>query len=341
MKREIKESVDCFMKTSWSVSLVIPVRNEERSLPSLIESIKQQTFEPAEIIIVDGGSVDGTVRVAKEIAGRDPRFRVIEAGPATPGRGRNIGVAAARYDWIAFTDAGIRLEPDWLAELVRTADADPSLDVIYGNYEPVITSFFERCAALAYVPPKLPRGNGSLRGPSIVSCLMKRDAWARVGGFPDLRAAEDLIFMERIEKAGLRIGWAPQATVWWSLQPSFKKTFKKFALYSYHNVLADRQKYWHYGVARQYLVAIPFLLLGILHSTWWFGVPVAGFILRVARSIWRHRDGKGVMWLFNPLQFALVGTIILAIDLATFVGWGQAMKQSSTFTSKRETKENA
>lgn len=112
LKGEIKGSVDCFMKTSWSVSLVIPVRNEEQSLPSLIESIKQQTFEPAEIIIVDGGSVDGTVRVAKEIAGRDPRFRVVEAGPATPERGRNVGVAAARYDWIAFTDAGIRLEPD-------------------------------------------------------------------------------------------------------------------------------------------------------------------------------------------------------------------------------------
>ena len=329
------------MKTSWSVSLVIPVRNEERSLPSLIESIKQQTFEPAEIIIVDGGSVDGTVRVAKEIAGRDPRFRVVEAGPATPGRGRNVGVAAARYDWIAFTDAGVRLEPDWLDELVKTASANPDLDVVYGNYEPVISSFFERCAAIAYVPPKQPKVNGAIRGPSTASCLMKKEVWARVGGFPDLRAAEDLIFMERIEKAGLRIGWAPQATVWWSLQPSFKKTFKKFALYSYHNVLAGRQKYWHYGVARQYLIAIPFLLLGIFHNAWWFCIPIAGFLLRVARSIWRHKEDRSVAWLLNPLQFAGVATVILAIDLATFIGWVKALQERWAMASEGEAQKGA
>ncbi|RMG09851.1 MAG: hypothetical protein D6735_00075, partial [Acidobacteria bacterium] len=100
------------------------------------------------------------------------------------------------------------------------------------------------------------------------------------------------------------------------------------------NVLADRQKYWHYGIARQYLVAIPFLLLGILHSAWWFCIPIAGFLLRVARSIWRHKEDRSVAWLLNPLQFAGVATVILAIDLATFVGWAQAVFRSSNFTQK-------
>src|SRR5207244_861116 len=96
-----------FPRSNMQISLVIPVRNEEQSLPLLVESIRAQTRPPDEIILVDGGSTDGTVALAGALTAADPRFRVIEAGDATPGRGRNVGIAAARHDWIALTDAGI------------------------------------------------------------------------------------------------------------------------------------------------------------------------------------------------------------------------------------------
>ena len=126
------------------VTLVVPVRNEERSLRRLVESIRAQTRPPDEVILVDGGSVDGTVAVAGALTAYDPRFRVIEAGDATPGCGRNVGIAAARFDWVALTDAGIRLEPMWLERLLDVAEADPAIEVVYGNYEPVARTFFER-----------------------------------------------------------------------------------------------------------------------------------------------------------------------------------------------------
>src|SRR5205085_169799 len=110
-----------------------------------------------EIILVDGGSSDRTVLLAQEVASRDDRIRVIEAGPATPGRGRNVGIAAASHDWLALTDAGIRLEPSWLDNLTRVALVDTSLDVVYGNYEPSNDTFFTQCAALAHVAPKQSR----------------------------------------------------------------------------------------------------------------------------------------------------------------------------------------
>jgi len=307
------------------VSLVIPVRNEEKSIRALVESIKLQTFQPFEVIIVDGGSQDRTVAFARAAIGDDRRFKIIEAGPATPGRGRNIGARAARCDWLAFTDAGIELEPTWLAELVRAVRLNPDLDVVYGNYEPVTDSFFKSCAALAYVPPKHLSKEGLVRGPSIASCLIRRSIWAETGGFPDLRAAEDLIFMERIERNGARIGWAPRATVWWQLQPSFRKTFKKFALYSFHNVLAGRQRYWHYGIARQYLIGSVVLLLAFFHHAWWLSLLFLGILTRVARSIWRHRKEISIIGAFNPKRFLCVAAIILTIDLATFVGWGRAV----------------
>src|SRR3954468_21600682 len=100
------------------ITLVIPVRNEEASLPRLLDSIRKQTVAPAEIIFVDAGSTDSTSRMVQDAARADTRIRLLIVPGATPGRGRNTGICDATYDWIALTDAGIELAPDWLEQLV-------------------------------------------------------------------------------------------------------------------------------------------------------------------------------------------------------------------------------
>lgn len=309
----------------FAVSLVIPVRDEACTLQELYASIRLQTFKPDEIIFVDGGSLDETVERIQSLARRDGRIRAIKAENATPGRGRNIGIAAASHEWIALTDAGIKLEPDWLERLVEVVERDPQVEIVYGNYEPVTETFFERCAALAYPPPRMLRDGKLMRGPSIASSLIKRRVWEAVGGFPDLRAAEDLIFMDRIARARFKTGWAAGATVWWQLRPDLSSTFRKFALYSKHNVRAGMQRHWHYGVARQYLIWLGFASLALAHSWWWALVPVLGYAARVAKGIWVRREERGLWWALNPVQFAGVAVILLTIDLATFVGWGEAL----------------
>ena len=71
-------------------------------------------------------------------------------------------------------------------------------------------------------------------------------------------------------------------------------------------------------------MALPFVVLAFAHSPWWLGVPLLGALVRVAKGIWVRREGRGLLWLLNPIQFAGVGLIVAAIDLATFVGWVQA-----------------
>jgi glycosyltransferase involved in cell wall biosynthesis len=306
------------------ISLVVPIRNEEETIGALIDSILRQTRPPDEVLLVDGGSTDKTVERARLLVAGDARFEVIEAGDATPGRGRNEGISAASFDWIALTDAGIRLEPAWLEQLARAAESDPEVKVVYGNYEPLRESLFESLAALAYVSPKQERGHGLQRGPFIASSLIRREAWQAVGGFPDMRAAEDLIFMERIREQGFRTAWAADATVRWKLQPTWARTFRKFVLYSKHNVWAGRQWDWHYGVMRQYLFMLLFVALAVVHSFWWLAVPALFFLLRVLRRINPHREGRGLLWLLNPWRIIGVGLVLLTIDLATFVGWAQA-----------------
>jgi len=53
--------------------------------------------------------------------------------------------------------------------------------------------------------------------------------------------------------------------------------------------------------------------------------PVAGTLARAAKSIYVRREGRGLWWLLNPAQFAGVVFVMLAVDLATFVGWAQAV----------------
>jgi glycosyltransferase involved in cell wall biosynthesis len=306
-------------EVDFKVSLVIPVRNEVASLEALVRSIREQTRPPDEVILVDGGSTDDTVALARRLTVDDPRFRIIEAGPATPGRGRNVGIAAARNDWIALTDAGLRLEPTWLERLV--AATGEGVEVVYGNYEPICESWFERCAALAYVAPKVSRAGRRMRGPFIASSLITRGVWRKSGEFPDLRAAEDLIFMERIQAGGCEIRWAPTATVWWQLRPNLLETFRRFSLYSCHTAWAGRVRDWHLGVARQYAVLAVLVWLALAHSGWWWVVIALAAAARVTKSIWQRWDGGWRSTWLIPFDFVLVGIILFTLDIATFWGW--------------------
>ncbi len=312
------------------VSLVVPVRNEADSVDGLMSSVAAQTRRPDEMIIVDGGSDDGTPEIVEAWVGRHSLsdwVRVVRVDDATPGKGRNLGVANARYDWIAFTDAGIRVEQFWLERLIEVAEGDEQIDVVYGSYEPVTETLFERCAALAYVAPKQLRAGQLMRGPVIPSSLIRREVWEGVGGFPDLRAAEDLIFMEAIQRKGYAIAWAPRAFVWWRMPPTLASTFRRFTLYSKHNVRIGRQHDWHYGIARQYVAGLIFAVLALVVSRWLWLAPLMGYAARVAKSIRARREGRGLLWAMNPVQFVLVAAILLTIDAATFAGWWNAIRE--------------
>lgn len=311
--------------TIGPVSLVVPVRDEAASLRALLDSIRGQARPPDEVVLVDGGSSDATVTLAVQAARSDPTVRILEAGDATPGRGRNVGIAAACHEWVALTDAGIVLEPQWLADLEAAAVSNPSAGVVWGTYEPRIDNFLDSCATLAYVPARRRTAGGPARGPSITSCLLRRSAWAAAGGFPDLRAAEDLVFMERLAGAGIEAVWAPSAVAWWSLPPSLGATFRRFRSYSCHNVLAGRQAHWHHGVARIYAAAAIASIAALALDADVGAVLGLGVGARVALTVARHRGERSLSWMLNPARLAGVAVLLATLDAATFIGWADAL----------------
>lgn len=306
------------------VSLVVPVRDAVTEIEALVRSIRRLTRQPDDVVVVDGGSTDGTADSVRHLTAGDPRFRLIEAGPATPGRGRNVGIDAARHPWVALTDAGVELDPFWLERLVRLVEHDPALDVVYGSFAPARASRFERWADLAYVTPAAPSPVGPVRSRSVASCLLRKDAWRRAGGFPDLRAAEDLLFMGALDALGCRTATAPEARVTWQLQPSALGTFQRFRRYSMHNVLAGQQRHWHHGLARQYVAGLAVVVAARAARRSPLPVLVGAGSLRVGRTVWRRREGRGVLWALRPDRLLGVAAVMAIVDTATFVGWAEA-----------------
>ncbi len=110
-------------------SVVIPALDEERHLGQLLSDIKGQTQSPDELIVVDAGSSDATVRIAKRSQG------VVLHGEPPIARGRNLGGYSATGDLILFLDADTRL-PDTFLEDFASEVERRSLDIACPRYLP-------------------------------------------------------------------------------------------------------------------------------------------------------------------------------------------------------------
>jgi|ERR1700741_4834279 len=307
------------------VSVVIPVRNEENSIRELLDSLLTQTRPPDEIVITDGGSTDATPQIIEEYIANGAPVRLIRAGAALPGRGRNLGAAQANHEWIGFTDAGIRLEKDWLEALVAKAEGDDSIDVVYGSWQPVTDTFFKQCAAIAYVPAPTSHEGIITRPRFIASTLLRRKAWQEVNGFPEeLRSAEDLIFMDRVENAGYRFVFEPRAQVHWDLRPTLWATFKRFVVYSRNNIRARLFRQWQAAVFRYYGVLAILLALVLIFkpALVWFPIAAWLFLLaaRAAVSIKRNRVCYPASFLQNLMRASVIMSLLAVLDAAAIIG---------------------
>jgi glycosyltransferase involved in cell wall biosynthesis len=176
------------------VSIVIPILNEAETLPELLGGLERQSLLPQEIIFVDAGSTDGGPDLIqkwwKSKAWSGGECRVLSRPGAFPGAGRNAGIEVARSAWIAFLDGGITPEPDWLASLLRFAEANRVPSVFgmcrfWGE-----GAFWRALCALSY-------GQGVLR-PVLPASLFRKEVFKEVGLFPeDLLAAEDVVWVAR------------------------------------------------------------------------------------------------------------------------------------------------
>jgi dolichol-phosphate mannosyltransferase len=116
-------------RAAGTLAAIVPVLNEEARVGASLDTLMRCGPEIAEIVVVDGGSVDRTADVVANAAARDPRVRFVAADP-TPagwnGKAWNLqtGLLATSAPWVATVDADVRVGPGLLGDAVARADAD-------------------------------------------------------------------------------------------------------------------------------------------------------------------------------------------------------------------------
>ncbi len=191
-------------------SVIIPARNEEKTLPHLLNSLAAQSVSPKEIILVNDGSTDATAEVA-ELHG----VRVIPA-PVKPGRwsGKSwacwTGARAAAGEVLLFLDADHRLAPSALARLWSTFERDGGLvsvqpyHIVEKTYEQ-LSSFFNVVAAMGpncfSILGRRLKPTGAF-GPCIMCDRVK---YLEIGGHESVNreVAEDIALGKMFKKAGV------------------------------------------------------------------------------------------------------------------------------------------
>lgn len=102
------------------ISVVIPLYNKEASIAQSLKSVLSQEYDDFEVVIVDDGSIDGSVGIVEAI--NDPHIRLIRQENGGPSKARNTGVKNANGEWILFLDADDELESgalEYFANLIR------------------------------------------------------------------------------------------------------------------------------------------------------------------------------------------------------------------------------
>ena len=246
-------------------SIIVPARNEETNLPTLLHSITSQSSKPLEVIVVDDDSTDHTAEVTRQFGAR-----VVKAQPLPDGwRGKawacHQGAAAATGRLLLFLDADTWFEPDGLGKILAAYDGGAfsvgPFHAVWRAYEN-LSLFFNVNMTAGTVPD-------GLFGQML---LVDRESYERVGGHEAVRGRilENCFLAERFRGAGIPVqGLAGQGLL------SFRM---------YPNGLRELVEGWTKGFAAgagQTPRGVLLLLVG-----WMFGLMLVPLVWVVAGNSW-------------------------------------------------------
>jgi GT2 family glycosyltransferase len=212
---------------AWpNVSVVVCAYNAAETLDECLTSLEQLTYPDYEVIVVNDGSKDETGAIAK----RHPTVRVID----TPNNGlstaRNIGLSAAAGSIVAYCDADVRVDCDWLTYLVQPFLTSDVAAAGGPNVVPADDPWVAQCVARAPGGPTHVMFDDRI-AEHVPGCnlAIRRDALLAIGGFNPiyLRAGDDVDVCWRLQARGWKLGFAPAALVWHRHRPSVRAYWRQ------------------------------------------------------------------------------------------------------------------
>ena len=323
-----------------TVAVVMTVKNDPVGCALTLGSLTAQTRRPDEIIVVDGGSTDGTVRLIHQYCSSLPQLRLIEAHGTNIARGRNIGTEAATSEIIATTDSGCRAEPDWLERLLQPFVDDRTIEFVAGFYRISASTLLEEVTGLATMRGQLDPVSPQQFNPSARSMAFTKRLWERAGGWPDwIFYSEDTLFDHKIRR--MDVGWqfAGDAIVHWRPRRSLGSVARQFYRYGTGrgHTQIDAPGFLYNLRNMLFLVvagclclatpwAIPLLLLVLGHFyVWAFHGKASRIVCRTGR------------WTAYPLCLCVMWVVLLSNVGGYLVGSWQRWRDRERYRHRMET----
>lgn len=268
------------------VAVVVTVLNETNTIHRLIAALQSQTLKPQEIVIVDGGSSDGTREKLQKV--RSVKSFLYKGNRS---EGRNFGVSKTTSSLIAFTDAGCIPDKDWLKELIKPFNGK-NVDVVSGYYKGLPANVFEKCLVpyVLVMPDKIV---GEFL-PATRSMAIRRKTWNLSGGFdPNNSLSEDFVFANKLKSMGIKFSFAPKAIVGWLPRKNLRQAASMFLNFA----IGDTQA----GIIRPKVKALAvryylfFFLVFITPFTWILLIPY--LVWAIGKNYRYVKDIRAVFWL--------------------------------------------
>ena len=191
-------------------SIVIRAFNEEKHLGRLLEGISQQTIQNVQVILVDSGSTDNTVKIAIE-----KNVQIVSINPEdfTFGRSLNMGIEASKSDFVLIASAHVYpVYPDWIEKMLEPF-SDPSVALVYGKQRGIAGSqFSERQIFIHWYSDisKKPQDHPFCNN---ANAAMRKALWKKNPYNESLSGLEDLAWAKWAQENGYKIVYDAQAEI--------------------------------------------------------------------------------------------------------------------------------
>jgi glycosyltransferase involved in cell wall biosynthesis len=227
------------------VSVIIPIRNEARSIGGCLDAVLAQRYprDLMEILVVDGGSRDSTIEIVRRYAARDGRIRLLDNPSGTIPAGLNVGVRNARGTVIARVDGRSRLGEQYLESGIRLL-AETGASNIGGAVRSVTQTPLARILAAA-MESRFGVGGAAVRyrvggdqdSDTVYLGIYPRAVFERIGLYDEeMQRDQDDEMNFRLGEHGGRVRISPSLVVTYLNSPSLGRFFRQQVLYGFWKV---------------------------------------------------------------------------------------------------------
>ena len=294
-----------------TVSVLVPVLNEARYLPACLDAIFNQDYPPelVEVLVIDGGSTDGSRDIVTTYRHRHPNLRLLVNPEGITAGALNRGILAASGEIIVRVDGHTFIAPDYIRRAVAALEVEGAT-AAGGVLHPIGDTELGQVIAAVLAHPL---GGGPARFrharrkewvDTVYLGAWRRETLQHLGGFnPSLAANEDYELFYRLRRRGGRILCDPRLRSWTVTRRTFKDLWRQYMRYGYWkaHMLKQHPRSFRWRQAPAPLLTLGFVLLWVLGWAFPWASRMAGLLIG---------------------SYALV-TFVAAWSVALRLGWRQ------------------